>query len=270
MEGYKWSHDRNVVTIFSAPNYCYRCGNQVFFLDHKRGLNLNCALCAGLYYGAGWRPEVLLPPVWPGPQVLFSHHFIDFCSFIAFLFYYIFAQEGGTTRDTSHSGLFPLKSRTPPDSWVIIPRRLKQGSFDNKSLIENNQDPITNLWLVSRNVVQTQRSYFLNIISDVIFCLHTCLGNLSQVISKSVIYPKTKWPLLTTIFGPRIWPYIFFSSSPTARIFKTNNYISFLAKVNSGLSLRLVHSLKLSSHPLFLVGFQKWPTPFLKGGTSVF
>ena len=29
MEGYNWSHDRNVVTIFSAPNYCYRCGNQV-------------------------------------------------------------------------------------------------------------------------------------------------------------------------------------------------------------------------------------------------
>ena len=28
MEGYNWCHDRNVVTIFSAPNYCYRGGNQ--------------------------------------------------------------------------------------------------------------------------------------------------------------------------------------------------------------------------------------------------
>ena len=33
MEGYNWSHDRNVVTIFSAPNYCYRCGNQVSVLE---------------------------------------------------------------------------------------------------------------------------------------------------------------------------------------------------------------------------------------------
>lgn len=33
MEGYSWSHDRNVVTIFSAPNYCYRCGNQAAILE---------------------------------------------------------------------------------------------------------------------------------------------------------------------------------------------------------------------------------------------
>eukprot|EP00040_Diaphanoeca_grandis_P015427 m.78744 g.78744 ORF g.78744 m.78744 type:complete len:307 (-) comp25147_c0_seq1:166-1086(-) len=33
MEGYNWSHDRNVVTIFSAPNYCYRCGNQAGIME---------------------------------------------------------------------------------------------------------------------------------------------------------------------------------------------------------------------------------------------
>jgi len=30
MEGYNWSHEKNVVTIFSAPNYCYRCGEVGF------------------------------------------------------------------------------------------------------------------------------------------------------------------------------------------------------------------------------------------------
>merc|ERR1712226_1837786 len=32
MEGYNWCHDR-VVTIFSAPNYCYRCGNQAAIME---------------------------------------------------------------------------------------------------------------------------------------------------------------------------------------------------------------------------------------------
>ncbi|RDH35964.1 Serine/threonine-protein phosphatase PP2A-2 catalytic subunit [Aspergillus welwitschiae] len=33
MDGYLWSHDRNVVTVFSAPEYCYRCGNLVATLE---------------------------------------------------------------------------------------------------------------------------------------------------------------------------------------------------------------------------------------------
>jgi len=39
MEGYNWSHEKNVVTIFSAPNYCYRCGNQaaIMEIDEKMG-----------------------------------------------------------------------------------------------------------------------------------------------------------------------------------------------------------------------------------------
>lgn len=33
MEGYNWCHEQNVVTIFSAPNYCYRCGNQAAIME---------------------------------------------------------------------------------------------------------------------------------------------------------------------------------------------------------------------------------------------
>jgi serine/threonine-protein phosphatase 2A catalytic subunit len=28
MDGFSWSHDQKLITLFSAPNYCYRCGNQ--------------------------------------------------------------------------------------------------------------------------------------------------------------------------------------------------------------------------------------------------
>jgi serine/threonine-protein phosphatase 2A catalytic subunit len=39
MEGYNWCHERNVVTVFSAPNYCYRCGNQAGIVEVDEHLN---------------------------------------------------------------------------------------------------------------------------------------------------------------------------------------------------------------------------------------
>ena len=33
MDGYNWCHDKNVVTLFSAPNYCYRCGNEAAIME---------------------------------------------------------------------------------------------------------------------------------------------------------------------------------------------------------------------------------------------
>eukprot|EP00049_Salpingoeca_infusionum_P028115 m.36383 g.36383 ORF g.36383 m.36383 type:complete len:303 (+) comp9990_c1_seq2:533-1441(+) len=52
MEGYNWSHERNVVTIFSAPNYCYRCGNQGGILELDDMLNYSF-----LQYDPAPRPE---------------------------------------------------------------------------------------------------------------------------------------------------------------------------------------------------------------------
>ncbi|XP_019151884.1 PREDICTED: serine/threonine-protein phosphatase PP2A-4 catalytic subunit-like [Ipomoea nil] len=37
MDGYNWAHDQKVVTIFSAPNYCYRCGNMASILEVDDG-----------------------------------------------------------------------------------------------------------------------------------------------------------------------------------------------------------------------------------------
>ncbi|CDJ44266.1 serine/threonine protein phosphatase, putative, partial [Eimeria tenella] len=39
MEGYQWSQGHNVLTLFSAPNYCYRCGNKAAILQIDEGMN---------------------------------------------------------------------------------------------------------------------------------------------------------------------------------------------------------------------------------------
>eukprot|EP01070_Trichotokara_eunicae_P012149 Trichotokara_eunicae@DN8601_c0_g1_i1.p1 len=41
MEGYQWTHENNIVTVFSAPNYCYRCGNQAAIMEIDEQINFN-------------------------------------------------------------------------------------------------------------------------------------------------------------------------------------------------------------------------------------
>jgi len=38
MEGFSWHHDKQLATIFSAPNYCYRCGNQAAIMEVSEDL----------------------------------------------------------------------------------------------------------------------------------------------------------------------------------------------------------------------------------------
>lgn len=54
-----WSHDRNVVTIFSAPNYCYRCGNQAAIMEIDE--HLKYTLCVSPSRSARSPNRALIP-----------------------------------------------------------------------------------------------------------------------------------------------------------------------------------------------------------------
>lgn len=46
-DGYLWQHEGAVVTVFSAPNYCYRCGNKAAIVDIDENMNHKVRCRAG-------------------------------------------------------------------------------------------------------------------------------------------------------------------------------------------------------------------------------
>ena len=51
MEGYKWMFSDNLVTVWSAPNYCYRCAPPGSRLHVLAGWNTLTELCATAVHG---------------------------------------------------------------------------------------------------------------------------------------------------------------------------------------------------------------------------
>ncbi|KAH0573019.1 Serine/threonine-protein phosphatase [Spironucleus salmonicida] len=41
LDGYQWQHGKQVVTVFSAPNYCYRSGNKAAVMEIQEGIGYN-------------------------------------------------------------------------------------------------------------------------------------------------------------------------------------------------------------------------------------
>jgi len=41
MEGYQWTHAQKLITLFSCPNYSYRCGNSAAIMDVPSADNIN-------------------------------------------------------------------------------------------------------------------------------------------------------------------------------------------------------------------------------------
>eukprot|EP01017_Pseudomicrothorax_dubius_P027791 TRINITY_DN3244_c0_g2_i1.p1 TRINITY_DN3244_c0_g2~~TRINITY_DN3244_c0_g2_i1.p1 ORF type:complete len:303 (-),score=55.18 TRINITY_DN3244_c0_g2_i1:185-1093(-) len=61
-EGYQyWFNDKNLVTVWSAPNYCYRCGNVAAILAFDENLNRNFKIFNNVPESKSINPRTVLP-----------------------------------------------------------------------------------------------------------------------------------------------------------------------------------------------------------------
>ena len=61
MDGYEFNHDSGILTLFSAPNYCYRCGNQAAIMDIDDDLNCEVKTFSSAPRDGGSVPKDALP-----------------------------------------------------------------------------------------------------------------------------------------------------------------------------------------------------------------
>lgn len=62
MEGYKLMFDAKLVTIWSAPNYCYRCGNVASAMQVAGDLSYKFAMFEASAANEGFIPTRKPPP----------------------------------------------------------------------------------------------------------------------------------------------------------------------------------------------------------------
>ena len=56
--GFNWCHNQQVCTIFSAPNYCYRCGNDAAIMEVDEYLRYTLYIYYILFFSLQFSPAL--------------------------------------------------------------------------------------------------------------------------------------------------------------------------------------------------------------------